>query len=110
MMRGSLNLQGFTDDAKENLKKRQLTVVFLLTAHLCGEDPTGACGPVVPLECRPALRCGGGSKAENLRAELLRAEHRKAEVMWEDMPEGARWVSSVKTLLSHSCPLYSQQC
>ncbi|XP_041964335.1 uncharacterized protein si:ch211-13f8.1 [Alosa sapidissima] len=59
-------------------------------AHLGGEDLTGACAPGGPLECRPALRCGVGTKADDLRSELLRAEHRKAELMWEDMPESAR--------------------
>ncbi|KAK7158765.1 hypothetical protein R3I94_005184 [Phoxinus phoxinus] len=35
-------------------------------------------------DCRPALRAMGMSKAEDLRAELLRAEHRKAEIHWDD--------------------------
>lgn len=63
------------------------------TAHLGVDDPAGASPLVGPLECRSAMRCGGGSKADDLRSELLRAEHRKAELMWEDMPESARWVS-----------------
>lgn len=70
-----------------------MVFAFSSTALLAGEDPAGACAQVGPLECRPNLRCGGGAKADDLRSELLRAEHRKAELMWEDMPESARWVS-----------------
>ncbi|XP_063075966.1 uncharacterized protein si:ch211-13f8.1 [Engraulis encrasicolus] len=53
-----------------------------VAAHLTVEDPMSA-----PVESRAALR---GTKADDLRSELLRAEHRKAEVMWDDMPESAR--------------------
>ncbi|XP_039517126.1 uncharacterized protein KIAA1614 isoform X2 [Pimephales promelas] len=35
-------------------------------------------------DCHPSLRAMGMSKAEDLRAELLRAEHRKAEIHWDD--------------------------
>ncbi|KAL2097972.1 hypothetical protein ACEWY4_007179 [Coilia grayii] len=59
-----------------------------VTGELKHVQYSGDCpAPDAPLECRPALR---GTKADDLRSELLRAEHRKAEVMWEDMPEGAR--------------------
>uniref|UniRef100_A0A8B9HWG1 Uncharacterized LOC103025293 n=1 Tax=Astyanax mexicanus TaxID=7994 RepID=A0A8B9HWG1_ASTMX len=41
-------------------------------------------------ECRPAVRSMGMSKAEDLRAELLRAEHRKAELQWDENMTGSR--------------------
>ncbi|KAL0966616.1 hypothetical protein UPYG_G00297480 [Umbra pygmaea] len=41
-------------------------------------------------EYHPALRCVGVSRAEDLRAELLRSEHLKAEAQWEEGLEGAR--------------------
>uniref|UniRef100_A0A9J8CVY8 Si:ch211-13f8.1 n=1 Tax=Cyprinus carpio carpio TaxID=630221 RepID=A0A9J8CVY8_CYPCA len=60
----------------------------LVTGHLAGEgvcrDPRSTCTAPVPPDCRPALRAMGTSKAEDLRAELLRAEHRKAEIHWDD--------------------------
>ncbi|XP_028833820.1 uncharacterized protein LOC114788979 isoform X2 [Denticeps clupeoides] len=66
-----------------------------VTAHLVCEDvlcrdPSTASAAVLQQDCRPALRCVGMSRAENLRAELLRSEHRKAELLWEDMPDGTR--------------------
>ncbi|XP_016377158.1 uncharacterized protein LOC107715518 isoform X2 [Sinocyclocheilus rhinocerous] len=60
----------------------------LVTGHLAGEgvcrEPRSTCTAPVPSDCRPALRAMGTSKAEDLRAELLRAEHRKAEIHWDD--------------------------
>ncbi|XP_050984431.1 uncharacterized protein si:ch211-13f8.1 [Labeo rohita] len=60
----------------------------LVSGHLAGEgvckDPRSACTAPVPSDCRPALRAVGTSKAEDLRSELLRAEHRKAEIHWDD--------------------------
>ncbi|XP_067330065.1 uncharacterized protein KIAA1614 [Channa argus] len=48
------------------------------------EDP--GLGP----ECRPALRCLAMSRVDDLRAELLRAEHLKAEAVWEENSDGSR--------------------
>ncbi|XP_073705328.1 uncharacterized protein [Garra rufa] len=60
----------------------------LVSGHLAGEgvckDPRSTCTAPVPSDCCPALRAMGTSKAEDLRAELLRAEHRKAEIHWDD--------------------------
>lgn len=47
-------------------------------------DPRSTCTAPVSSDCRPALRAMGKSKAEDLRAELLRAEHRKSEIHWDD--------------------------
>lgn len=47
-------------------------------------DPRSTCTAPVSSDCRPASRAMGMSKAEDLRAELLRAEHRKAELHWDD--------------------------
>ncbi|XP_067309080.1 uncharacterized protein KIAA1614 [Pseudorasbora parva] len=59
-----------------------------VTGHLVGEgvcmDPRSPCTTPVSSDCRPSLRAVGMSKAEDLRAELLRAEHRKAEIHWDD--------------------------
>ncbi|KAK2901304.1 hypothetical protein Q8A67_009419 [Cirrhinus molitorella] len=60
----------------------------LVSGHLAGEgvckEARSTCIAPVPSDCRPALRAMGTSKAEDLRAELLRAEHRKAEAHWDD--------------------------
>ncbi|XP_048018181.1 uncharacterized protein KIAA1614 isoform X1 [Megalobrama amblycephala] len=59
-----------------------------VTGHVVNEgvcmDPRSTCTAPVSSDCRPALRPVGMSKAEDLRAELLRAEHRKAEIHWDD--------------------------
>ncbi|KAI4882233.1 hypothetical protein NFI96_003596 [Prochilodus magdalenae] len=61
-------------------------------AHLSSDDVCrdSACASPHPPECRPAVRGMGMSKAEDLRAELLRAEHRKAELQWDDNLAGSR--------------------
>ncbi|KAJ0058796.1 hypothetical protein NL108_000509, partial [Boleophthalmus pectinirostris] len=41
-------------------------------------------------EGRPILRSVALSRSDDLRAELLRAEHLKAEAVWEDNPDGSR--------------------
>ncbi|XP_016110067.1 uncharacterized protein [Sinocyclocheilus grahami] len=60
----------------------------LVTGHLAGEivcrDPRSTCTALVPSDCHPALRAMGTSKVEDLRAELLRADYRKAEIHWDD--------------------------
>ncbi|TRY88981.1 hypothetical protein DNTS_016481 [Danionella cerebrum] len=48
------------------------------------KDPKGTYAVPVSSESHPALRSLAISKAEDLRAELLRAEHRKAEIHWDD--------------------------
>ncbi|XP_027004355.2 uncharacterized protein si:ch211-13f8.1 [Tachysurus fulvidraco] len=45
------------------------------------EDPT--CAASHPSDCRPIVRGIAMSKTEDLRAELLRSEHRKAELQWD---------------------------
>ncbi|XP_058621206.1 uncharacterized protein si:ch211-13f8.1 isoform X2 [Onychostoma macrolepis] len=85
----------------------------LVTGHLAGEgvcrDPRSTCTAPIPSDCRLGLRAMGTSKAEDLRAELLRAEHRKAEIHWDDSLVASRsllWLSYVKHLLSR---VYSPQ-
>ncbi|KAM7400686.1 hypothetical protein PAMA_005065 [Pampus argenteus] len=54
-------------------------------------DGPGLSGDVGPgPECRPALRGLAMSRPEDLRAELLRAEHLKAEAQWEENSDGSR--------------------
>ncbi|XP_060729575.1 uncharacterized protein si:ch211-13f8.1 [Tachysurus vachellii] len=45
------------------------------------EDST--CAASHPSDCRPIVRGVAMSKTEDLRAELLRSEHRKAELLWD---------------------------
>ncbi|XP_036451900.1 LOW QUALITY PROTEIN: uncharacterized protein si:ch211-13f8.1 [Colossoma macropomum] len=61
-------------------------------AHLSSDDVCrdSTCASPHPPECRPAVRGMGMSKAEDLRAELLRAEHRKAELQWDENLGGSR--------------------
>ncbi|XP_072544753.1 uncharacterized protein [Salminus brasiliensis] len=61
-------------------------------AHLSSDDVCrdSTCASPHPPECRPAVRSMGMSKAEDLRAELLRAEHRKAELQWDENMTGSR--------------------
>ncbi|KAL7879544.1 hypothetical protein SRHO_G00017980 [Serrasalmus rhombeus] len=61
-------------------------------AHLSSDDVCrdSTCASPHPPECRPAVRGMGMSKAEDLRAELLRAEHRKAELQWDENLAGSR--------------------
>ncbi|XP_051553249.1 uncharacterized protein LOC127440609 [Myxocyprinus asiaticus] len=65
-----------------------------VTCRLASEgvcrDPRSSCAPPVPSECRSVLRSMGLSKADDLRAELLRAEHQKAEMHWDDSVAGSR--------------------
>ncbi|XP_051557503.1 uncharacterized protein si:ch211-13f8.1 [Myxocyprinus asiaticus] len=65
-----------------------------VTCHLANEgvsrDTRSSCTPSVPSECHPNLRAMGLSKASDLRAELLRVEHRKAEMHWDDSVAGSR--------------------
>ncbi|XP_042626536.1 uncharacterized protein LOC122147565 [Cyprinus carpio] len=60
----------------------------LVTGHLAGEgvcrDPRSTCTAPVPSDCHPALRAMGTPKPEDLRAELLSADYRKAEIHWDD--------------------------
>ncbi|KAK2822371.1 hypothetical protein Q5P01_022436 [Channa striata] len=54
-------------------------------------DGTGMSGdPGLGPECRPALRGLAVSRVDDLRAELLRAEHLKAEAAWEESSDGSR--------------------
>lgn len=54
------------------------------------ENPT--CAPFRPPECRPIVRGVAMSKTEDLRAELLRSEHRKAELQWDESLAASRYV------------------
>lgn len=53
-----------------------------LLAHSPSEDPT--CAVSRPPECWPIVRGTAMSKTDDLRAELLRSEHRKAELQWDE--------------------------
>ncbi|XP_058250393.1 uncharacterized protein LOC131355869 [Hemibagrus wyckioides] len=54
------------------------------------EDST--CAASRPPECRPIVRGAAISKTEDLRAELLRSEHRKAELQWDENFGASRYV------------------
>lgn len=60
-----------------------ISVYTFLPVGLSGEPGSGS-------ECRPALRGLAMSRSEDLRAELLRSEHLKAESIWEENSDGSR--------------------
>ncbi|XP_066536339.1 uncharacterized protein KIAA1614 [Hoplias malabaricus] len=63
------------------------TEAHLSSDDVCRDSP---CASAHPPECRPVVRGMGMSKAEDLRSELLRAEHRKAELQWDENLAGSR--------------------
>ncbi|XP_072297543.1 uncharacterized protein [Eucyclogobius newberryi] len=54
------------------------------------DGPTGLSMEGGGAEGRPNLRSMALSRSDDLRAELLRAEHLKAEAIWEENPDGSR--------------------
>lgn len=60
-------------------------MVFFFALYSLALSPSedSTCAAFHPSDCRPIVRGVAMSKTEDLRAELLRSEHRKSELQWD---------------------------